>query len=159
MTFPQHTCSDEMSRQIFIPRLNHVSSPRTFKEFRVWYDSLANPHPLLVSIDPPNVYMTVSKSGDTFNPWKTSSSPTLTTQVRSAGSNTEANPRIILAPPTPPAKATMLLFLNRLLNGSWALPRVSKTKVLVFNQFVIGSKHFLHIFAYLIKSCRAQACT
>src|SRR5687767_3106029 len=52
---------------------------------------------------PASVYVTVSRSGQTYIPRCTKSSPVLTMTVRRSGPSTAARPSTSFAPPTPPA--------------------------------------------------------
>src|SRR4051812_24609797 len=53
--------------------------------------------------------MTVSRSGDTWRPCSSRSSPVFTMTVRRASSPSSANPSAMRAPPNPPAITTTLV--------------------------------------------------
>ena len=87
------------------PRLNHVSEPRRSNISRVLKVSSATPQPVSTLLNPASVYVMVSRSGETCRPWKSSSSPVLTTIASCSGGKMLARPNASFAPPTPPAKA------------------------------------------------------
>src|SRR5690606_8703871 len=78
--------------------------------------SSRRPQPSGPSI-PARVYSTVSMSAETSRPWNLSSSPTLTTTVRSM-SGRASRPLARRAPPTPPESSTTFMTAQILLTGA-----------------------------------------
>ena len=65
------------------------------------------PQPVSGLMASASVYITVSRSGAMWSPWRTVSSPVLTTAAISEGGTTSTSPRSSRAAPTPPANAVI----------------------------------------------------
>ena len=92
------------------PRPNQVgSAPYAASSCLTVQLSPTRPQPRSGSAPPPRVYMTLSRSGQIFNPCNHRSSPTLTTAVTSAPTSRAyaRTPSRNRAPPMPPARTTM----------------------------------------------------
>src|SRR3954452_12282765 len=72
-------------------------------------DSPATPHPVSGLAMPASVYMTVSRSGQIWNPQRSKSSAVFTTTERFPDGSTSCKPAASFAPPTPPASATTFI--------------------------------------------------
>ena len=77
-----------------------------------WKVSSVRPQPCSSLMPPPRVYITVSRSGQTFSPNRWMSSPVLPMTVMSASGAACLRPRRNRAPPIPPARTTMRMWTS-----------------------------------------------
>ncbi len=90
------------------PSPNHSGpTPYAASSSLRWKVSSARPQPCSSLMPPPRVYITVSRSGQTFSPKRWMSSPVLPMTVMSASGAARFRPRRNRAPPMPPARTTM----------------------------------------------------
>lgn len=90
------------------PSPNHSGpTPYAASSSLRWKVSSALPQPCSSLMPSPRVYITVSRSGQTFSPKRWMSSPVLPMTVMSASGTARFRPRRNRAPPMPPARTTM----------------------------------------------------
>src|SRR5204862_2199744 len=110
------------------PRLNHVSAPRSPIASRQRNVSPARPQPRAASSRPASAYITVSRSGETWRPQISASSPVLPITVSELRGTAPARPRRSFAAPVPPAIAVRRMSRGRGFpqgpEGAAAAPRV-----------------------------------
>src|SRR2546426_11298529 len=95
------------------PRLNHVSAPRSPIASRQRNVSPARPQPRAASSRPASAYITVSRSGETWRPQISASSPVLPITVSELRGTAAARPRRSFAAPVPPAIAVRRMSRGR----------------------------------------------
>src|SRR5438552_2082616 len=93
------------------PSRNQVGNPSPPRAARQVKASPARPHPLRRGATPASVLTTVSRSGATWSPKNSSSSPVLPMTVSCRGSVRRMRPERNRAPPTPPASTVTRMWL------------------------------------------------